>query len=422
MKKILVIGGGAYQIPLIKRILENGDQAYCVDANPNAAGLQVATAGRVIDVLDKDACLKYAESLGIDAVMTYGATITLPTVAYIGKRLQLPALPEATAELSKSKYAIKKRLAEHGCNIQGDFFEMTSPKDADDHVFTYPCVIKPSDGSGSKGVCVVNDASELNAAVEFAFANARFGSVYKEDMIRGEEYTVEAYVCNGTTHVYAIIKTTFEKTADGEIVYGHRTPSGLPAEAESRISAEIKQAIAALDITMGSVNFDVILSEDDGKPYIIDCGIRIGQNLIASHIVPYARGVNVLDNTIRLALGETVDAEPKENRCIATRLLIYHPGTITEIRDMSGLIGTNGIRDVVMRKTVGDVQREYQDKSDTCGWVITEGNTPDEAEALAGKAKHMLEEYIVITPIGKESTVDEGKKPELLRGRGKASV
>lgn len=406
VKKILVIGGGTYQVPVIKRIIELGHRALCVDKNPDAPGLRLATASRAIDALDKEACLRYAKENEIDAVLTYGATLPLPTVAYVGKALNLPTLPLETAEISTSKYEIKKRLAERGCNIRGDFFEMDSMESARKQTFSFPCVVKPSDGSGSKGVAFARNASELDAALKEAFAGARYGKIYKEDLIDGEEYTVEAFVCYGKAHIYAVVKTTFEKKADGEIVYGHRTPAGLPRETEAAISAEVVKAIDALQITMASVNFDVVLA-DDGKPYIIDCGIRIGQNLIASHLVPYARGVSVIDNTIRLALGEKIDPEPKTNRCVATRLLIYRPGKIVEIRDTKELIGVDGVVDVVLRKKVGDEQREYRDKSDTCGWVIAEGDVPEEAERRAEKAKRLLEKYIVIVPNAEKESKNE---------------
>lgn len=397
MRKILVIGGGAYQVPLIKCIRELGHEAYCVDRNAQCAGAAVATGFRNIDIMDLDKCLSYAKELEIDAVMTYGATATLPTVAYIGEAMGLPALPRETAEVSKSKYKIKERLYGAGLNVKGDFFEMHTVEDAKKHTFSYPCVIKPSDGSGSLGVSVVESEDELTDALIYASGSARFGEFYAESYIPGEEYSVEAFVCRGEIYVYAVVKTTFTRSDDGEISYGHRTPSGLSAETEDAIAAEVKKAIKALNITMASVNFDVILSSEDGKPYIIDCGIRIGQNLIASHMVPLSRGVSVIDNTIALALGEPVDAAPKYQRCIATRLLIYHPGIITEIKPMDDVIGKDGVLDVVMRKSIGDEQRPYRDKSDTCGWVLTVGDTPEEAEARAVAAKKRLEEYIIIT-------------------------
>ncbi len=400
MKRILVVGAGAYQTPLIKRIRELGYESYCVDYNKNAIGFECANGYKCIDVMDKDACLAYAKELKIDAVMTYGATLTLPTVAYIAKEMGLNALPVETAEISKSKYKIKKVLSQAGLNIKGDFFEIYSPEDAKKHSFSYPCVIKPSDGSGSKGVSVVQDETELSAAIDYAFDSARYNEVYVESYIQGEEYSVEVFVSGEDVYVYAIVKTTFEKNGNDNdsISYGHRTPSGLPCELEKTIGDEAVKAVKALGVNMGSVNFDVILSDEDKKPYIIDCGIRIGQNLIASHMVPFSRGVSVIDNTIHLALGEEVDASPKMCKCVATRLLIYNEGIISEIKPMDDVVGENGVIGVVMRKSVGDVQRVYTDKSDNCGWVIAEGDTPDEAEQNAERAKNVLKDYIIINP------------------------
>ena len=398
MKKVLVIGGGAYQAPLVKRIGELGHAAYCVDRDPAAPALKFAAGYRVLDALDKQACLAYARELGVSAVMTYGATITLPTVAYIGERLGLPALPYETAELSKSKFLIKDRLAKAGLNTFGSYFEMSSKDEARDHLFEFPCVVKPSDGSGSKGVSLVMNESELPAALDYASDSARFGRFYCERFIEGEEYSVEAFACRGEVYVYCIVKTTFTRSGENNeaIEYGHRTPSGLGSETEHLIAEEAKKAVLALGVTMGSVNFDVILSKADAKPYIIDCGIRVGQNLLASHLVPLSRGVSVIDNTIRLALDEPVDASPKKNDCVATRLLIYDPGTILEVRDHSELIGRDGILDVILRKGIGEKQGVYKTKSDTCGWVICCGDTPDEAERRASIARKMLKDYIVI--------------------------
>lgn len=398
MKKILVIGAGDYQTVLIKRIKERGYDVFCVDKNTNAIGYKYATGYKCIDVMDFDGCLAYAKELNIDAVMTYGATLTLPTVAYIAEKLRLPAITPKTAEISKSKYKIKKKLFENGCNVKGDFFELHSVEDAKTHTFEFPCIIKPSDGSGSKGVVVVHNEDELSSALEYSLSCSRYSEVYTESFIDGEEYSVEAFVENSNVHTYAIVKTTFIKDENGNISYGHRTPSGLPEQTEDLIKREVEKAVFALNITLNSVNFDVIIDRKTNKPYIIDCGIRIGQNLFASHLVPLSRGVSVIDNTIDLALGNSVDAKPKYQKCVATRLLIYSPGIIKEIKPYDDLIGKHNILDIVLRKGAGDILRPYKEKSDTCGWVVTNGATPDEAEKNAQKAKELLQKYIIIEP------------------------
>lgn len=395
MKKILVVGAGAYQTPLIKRCVELGHETYAIDGNVGAVGFCYATHSKVINVLDKEACLDYAKAIGADAIMTYGATITLPTVSYIGRQLKLPAISEFAGNIATSKYAIKKRLAECGLNIYGSFASFTDREEALRFPFEYPCVVKPTDGSGSKGVAVVGSRDELPGALDYAFAGARYDEIYCEGFVKGEEYTVEAFSTGEKAYIYSVVKTTFDRTGD-VVDYGHRTPSGLPNEAESLIKAEALKAIEALGINIGSVNMDIILSDTDGKPYIIDVGIRNGQNLIASHFVPLSRGVSVLDNAIALALGKNADAEPKYEKCIATRLLIYKSGYIKEIKSFDDVIGKNGVIDVVLRKSVGDYLPEYKEKSDTCGWVITTGDSPDEAETNARVAKDLLANYIII--------------------------
>ncbi|MBR6748872.1 MAG: hypothetical protein IKM10_00010 [Bacteroidaceae bacterium] len=86
MKKILIIGAGDYQVPAIKRVRQMGYAAYCVDYKEGQPGFEYANGYKIIDVKDKEACLAYAQELSIDGVLTWGATLTLPTVSYIGER------------------------------------------------------------------------------------------------------------------------------------------------------------------------------------------------------------------------------------------------------------------------------------------------------------------------------------------------
>ena len=197
MKRILVVGGGTYQVPLIKRIRALGYEAYCVDRNENAPGFKDAHGYRCVDILDEKECLAYAQALNIDGVATYGATITLPTVSYIGENLGLPALPMNTARIACNKYRIKKALVDGGCNSKGKLIVFHNEKETLNDKPEFPCVIKPSDGSGSKGVSIVKEGQQYESAVREGFASARFGEIYSEQYIEGDEYSVEAFVHNG---------------------------------------------------------------------------------------------------------------------------------------------------------------------------------------------------------------------------------
>ena len=155
MKKILIIGAAVYQLPAIQRVVELGYEVYCVDYKEGQPGFEFATGYRVVDVKDKENCLKYAQELDVDGVMSWGSTLTLPTVSYIGERMNLPCMPISTAEISTSKYLIRKKLTDCGLNSGGEVFDLHSWEEADSKQYVVPFVVKPCDGSGSRGVYIV---------------------------------------------------------------------------------------------------------------------------------------------------------------------------------------------------------------------------------------------------------------------------
>lgn len=395
MSRVLVIGAAAYQVPAIQRIIELGHEAYCVDYKEGQPGFAYADGHRIIDVRDKVKCLEYAQELRVDGVLTWGATLTLETASYVASAMSLPALPIETAQIATNKYLIRKRLTEKGLNVNGDVFEIKGKADVDNHVYRVPFVVKPCDGSGSKGVRIVENERDIKAAIQYAFDGARNEEIYVEPYVVGKEFSVEAYVCNGEVSVYSIVKTNFE-WKDSFPEYTQTTYLGVSKAMEVAIEEEVDKAVKALDVTFGPINFDLIISDVDGKPYIIDVGIRNGQNLLASHIVPYSRGVDELNNSINLCLGLNIDAKPKKKEYISSRLLIYMPGEITEIKPYEHLIGQNHIVDIILRKKTGDTLPRYQTKSDICGWVLTRGSTPEEALHYSNDTWNFLKNYIII--------------------------
>ena len=299
MKKILVIGASEKQIPIITRAKELGYMVFCIDGNANSAGFAFADEYKVIDVTDIQRCLEYAKEKRIDGVTTLSATVTLPAVNYIAEKMNLVGNSFENSEKLKSKYEIKKILFNNGLNIKGDFFQIHSKEEIDNIInkIVFPVVVKPSDGSASKGVSVVKEKKDLEDAIQYALNSSRNSSIYIEEYIKGTEYGAESFVYNGNVTIMGIIKQTMKTDKDKLLNYGHCVPSGLLNETEEIIKEEIKKAINSIGIKNGSVNMDIILDENN-IPYIIDIGPRIGLNLIASHIIPYSTGISIIDNTI----------------------------------------------------------------------------------------------------------------------------
>lgn len=397
MKKLLVVGGSIKQIPMIQRAKELGYYVICIDGNPNSVGFEYADEYKTIDIRDFNRCVKYAKEKKIDGVSTISATATLPTVAYIGKELNLKSISYEISEMLKSKYKMKKKMIEYGLNSKGECFELHSLEEYEKIKgdIQLPIVVKPSDGSASKGVSIVKNEKEIDEAIKNAFKNSRCSAIYVEGYIEGKEYSVESFVYDGKIYVLGIINHMIKRENGRITEEGHSVPSGLSTDIEEIIKNEVKKAITALKINYGSVNMDIIL-ENENRPYIIDVGPRIGLNLIASHMIPYSTNVNIIDNTISSSLGEHVSFEFEENKPIATRLLILKSGKIRNIGDFSKLIDGKKVLNIVLTVKEGDSIKPYNVKSDTCGWVIATGNNLEEANNNAITAKKQIEKYFKI--------------------------
>lgn len=92
MKKILIIGAGFLQSFVIKKAKEIGYYTIAIDKNPHAVGFEIADEFNVVDIIDQEACLKYAKEKEIDGVMTAATDYGVLSAAYIAEKLNLPGL------------------------------------------------------------------------------------------------------------------------------------------------------------------------------------------------------------------------------------------------------------------------------------------------------------------------------------------
>ena len=395
-KKILVVGGGPLQTPLIKKINALGYTSLCVDKNPEAVGFQYAQMSKPIDIIDKEACLKFAKEQKIDGVLTVATDFPIETVAYIAQEMHLVGLPLATAKLVKNKYQVRKTLFENKVGSKNQFFEIDEKTDVEmlKQKIKYPVIVKPCDGSGSKSIEKVTKPEQLERAIKEAQKVSISKKAFIETFVEGKEYGVESFVVDGKPIVLGIMKKQMT-LPPYYAELGHSIPSGLSFEVENRIEEVVKKAIIALGITCGSVNMDLILSKEN-EPYIIDVGARMGGNLIGSHIIPNATGVNVMENLAKQSVGDEVDVSFKWKRPIATRILNFTPGIIQRIGNIQDLIDGEEVLDIVLNAKVGDEVHTYRTNADSCGWVVVSKRTPEETETFAEKVKEKIRQQFEI--------------------------
>jgi len=385
MKKFLVIGAGFLQDFVIQKAVSMGYETLTVDADPDAIGFQHAHKHAVINIVDEKACLEYAKAERIDGVVTAATDFGVLSAAYVAQEMGLPGLKYKVAQLIKNKYRVRKCLYEAHVDDTEQAYEVNADTDIESlaQKLTYPVMVKPCDGSGSRGASRVDKAEELKNACTYAMNGSITHRADIETFIVGQEYGAESLVVDGQIHVLGIMKKWMTKPPYYAEL-GHAMPCGLPIEVEEKAKACVRNAISALGINFGSVNMDMLITPD-GKVYIIDIGARMGGNMIGPCIIPYGTGVDYVGAMIQNAVGDPVNMSVKEQGAVATKLLAFDKGVVKQMPDMK-MIEKRYDVEIYHHMIEGMKVNEYHTNLDGCGYVVAKGATAEAAEMRASLA------------------------------------
>lgn len=397
MKKILIIGAGFLQDFVIRKAKQMGYFTLAVDADPHAVGLSHADKSAVINIVDEEACLQFAKECQINGVLTAATDYGVLTASYIAEHMRLPGLNYKSAKMIKNKYLVRKRLFEKHVDDTKQAYEVTVDTDINvlSQLLTYPVMVKPCDGSGSRGASRVDHPNELFHACKYAMDGSISHRAAIESFITGREYGAESLVINGEIHVLAIMKKWMTKPPYYAEL-GHAIPCGLSPEIEKRAKNIVRKAIVSLEINHGSVNMDLLIT-DKGNIHIIDIGARMGGNLIGSHIIPYGTGIDYMGNMLKAAVGDDPDWTMHEHTTVATKLLAFKGGRVkNSLYEIFEKIKNKYTADIEIYHhiSVGDVINEYRTNLDGCGYIVVRGKTVELSEKTAIEVLNKITESI----------------------------
>ena len=393
---VLIIGAGFLQDFVIKKAKQMGYYVLAVDGNPSAIGLSHADKAAVIDIVDEKACLKFALNAQIDGVLTAATDYGVLTASYIANQMGIPGLNYESAKLVKNKFLVRKRLYESHVDDTEQTYEVNSEKEIDKlaTLLKYPVMVKPCDGSGSRGASRVDIMENLKKACLDAMDGSILHKAEIESFIVGKEYGAESLVIDGEIHVLAIMKKWMTQPPYYAEL-GHAIPNGLPVEVEEKAIKCVKKAIIALGINQGSVNMDFLVT-DSGNIHIIDVGARMGGNMIGPCIIPYGTGIDYMGNMLKAAVGDITDWTAKEKRSVATKLLAFKGGLVKRLPEVDELSAAENQAEIEIyhHLTVGDKVNAYHTNIDGCGYIISRATTIELAETAAANTLKRIEEYI----------------------------
>lgn len=321
MKRVLMLGGSTSQVCAIKRAKEMGLYVIICDYLPDNPGQYVADEFYLVSTTDKEAVLELAKGLNLDAVICYASDPAAPTAAYVCEKLGLPTSPYESVMVLSNKDTFRQYLKEHNFNVP-ETFCYTDYKSfmADKDMFRFPVMVKPVDSSGSKGINKVCSVDELDFAYNDAMKYSRCKRIVVEKFIQKKGYQIsgDGFSVNGELVFRCFGNEFYSSNGIKEYVpLGECWPSVLDKATQDKVHNELQRLITCLGMKTGAYNIEVILDENDDV-YILELGARNGGSLIPQ-ITQYATGVDMVEYTIKAALGEDCSGikmvEPKGYWC-----------------------------------------------------------------------------------------------------------
>lgn len=388
MSKLLIIGASVLQLPAIRKAKDLGHYVAVADYDPKAVGIVEADEYYNASTIDIDAIVEVAKKFRPNGIMTLATDMPMRSVAAATTALGLCGISMDTAIKATDKAEMIKAFKSHG--VESPWFVTVSSleglKEKMDGL-TYPCIMKPTDNAGSRGVTLVHSPHELLEAYSYSLRESRSGNVIIEEYLSGHEVSVEMMMYKGEANVLAV---TDKRTTGAPyfVETGHSQPSILPRTDLEKIHDLAKRAVKAVGIENGPAHVE-IMDTPDG-PRMIELGARMGGDCITTHLVPLSTGIDMVKATIDISLGLQPDITPKFHKGSAICFVQAPEGILRHIDGLERASNIPGVQEVTIQKTLGTEIGLIHSSLDRTGYIVAQADTPGEAMDVCNKAKNEI--------------------------------
>ena len=392
----MVLAAGLLQIPVIKKAREMGYYVIAVDDDPNAPGMALADKAIVPGgLMNEKKLVAIAKEEHIDGVIHPCSEVAMNVMGRINDELHLCGISKEIAIRATNKHLMREAFEAYGAPSPKSY--CTDDVEEGYRLFLSiggKAILKPSRNSGSRGIAEIEQGlsfEEFAALFERSRNESRDKSVMIEQFVEGPEFSVEIIVSHGMVNV---LQVTDKKTTEAPyfVELGHNQPSLFPTNIVEAVKDAAVKGVKALQLNDCAAHAEVKVQ--DGKPYIMEIGARLGGDFISTELTHLSTGIDMVAAAINVALGVNPCLEPvTKPQGVAIRYFTPKPGLVKAIEGKE-LLERPDVYDTEIYVKPGDVVREVKSSLDRCGHVIVTAPT---AQAAIAKAEKLITAVRIIT-------------------------
>ncbi|MBR2271115.1 MAG: ATP-grasp domain-containing protein [Fibrobacter sp.] len=303
-KKMLLLGGGHAEIPLIQAAQSLGWYVITTGNAREGLGHPYADKNVFADFSDKDAMLKLAKSEGVQAVCSGCNDFALLSTVYVCEKLGLPGHDSYATSLEihhKDKY---RALATKLGIPTPRALVVRSAADFEAAIaqLTFPIIVKPVDLTGGKGIHRAATPEEAHTAYKDACSRTRQDHIVVEEFVQGSNHGFSAMLVKGK--VAFAFSDNEQYYINKYMVSGANSPSTSSNKTLAMLREYSERIAQELHLVDGILHIQYI-ERADGTPVIIEICRRPPGDLYIK-FVKYATGIDYPKFIVLAETGEDI--------------------------------------------------------------------------------------------------------------------
>lgn len=271
-KKLLLIGGDVLTCDIVNKAHEMGLYVVVTDwYEPQRSPAKLlADEYWMTSIEDYDELAKQIKEHHIDGVLTGFTDSYLLPYQHLCEMTGLPCYgTKEQFQIFTNKDQYKQLCREYGVPTIEEF-------SVDAENIKFPVLVKPVDGSGSRGVIICNNKEELEKTVAQSKASSRQGKVIIERYMDCPEATVFWLFDDGKYYLTMIGNRHVKHNQNGNIIplpVGYTFPSYLTPKYQQEVVENAKRMFQSVGVKNGIMFMQCKV--ENGTCYVYDIGYRL---------------------------------------------------------------------------------------------------------------------------------------------------
>jgi predicted ATP-grasp superfamily ATP-dependent carboligase len=368
--KVLVLGAGAVQLPLIKELRVLGFYVLAVSNIEEDKASAEVDEFHLISSANFPKIRELIEQEGVINAFSIGSDVAMRTLTKLAAHFSWVNHP--TVELFEFLHN-KKQVREALCEVGLSKIECKSSIEYSEGLFDFAhnekWIIKPIDGYGSKGIYQVEEYHDKEKYFKLAKMHSVEHQVVVEPFIEGEQFTSEFFVTEEGQVIFLMVAEKMNNEAFVPYLYLLKSYSDF--------DKFINRVSAALNLGKGFYNIDFVHGAAGFE--LMDVAPRMGGNHLAV-LYETAFEKNSIEDYVSFILDGT-NLEKRKPAFFVGMYLLHHPkgGLVTTINEQIDFVN-------VLAKeywlAVGDEIPAFTQGSSQQGYLIFESNKKQSIDEL----------------------------------------